>query len=133
MFEDWELPVHAEAAKHLPPPGDIVRPSEDTELTGGDVLDFGGGARVVAAPGHTDGSIALYLPAHGVPFTEDTIAASPTDGNGMLGVSNLDRQRTLSSFRELALLDTEVACFGHGDPVPRAASTVLREAAETYA
>ncbi|MEV0224098.1 hypothetical protein [Streptomyces sp. NPDC050704] len=53
----------------------------------------------------------------------DTIAAAPAAGTTAPGVFDLglalDRQRTLRSFREPALLDTEMARFGHGDPVTR--------------
>ncbi|MEU8487246.1 MBL fold metallo-hydrolase [Streptomyces sp. NPDC048641] len=130
VFEDWERPLHAEALKLLPPqPTDPVLPCEVRELTDGDVLDFGGGARVVAVPGHTDGSIALHLPHHGVLFTGDAVAASPLDGQVVLGVFNLDRRRAVDSFRTLAALDSDVACFGHGDPVTSGAAAALRSVA----
>ncbi|MER5914924.1 MBL fold metallo-hydrolase [Streptomyces sp. NPDC001982] len=131
VFEDWELPIHAEAAKQLPP-GDPVPPERVTDLSDGDVLGFGGGARVVHAPGHTHGSIALHIPAHGVLFTGDAVAAAPVTGSVMLGVFNLDRARAIASFHRLAGLDADVACFGHGDPVTGQASAVLRKAADTY-
>ncbi|QJS13364.1 MBL fold metallo-hydrolase [Streptomyces argyrophyllae] len=124
-FEEWELPVHAEAARHLPE-GPPVPPAALTEVTDGDVLGFGGGARVVHVPGHTDGSIALFLPAHGVLFTGDTVAAAPDDGTPMAGVFNLDRARLLASIGRLADLGAEVACFGHGDPVLSGAGAALR-------
>ncbi|MER6471304.1 MBL fold metallo-hydrolase [Streptomyces collinus] len=127
-FEDWELPLHAAAAAQLPD-GEPVRPPGVTAVSDGDVLDFGGGARVVHVPGHTDGSMALYLPAEGVLFTGDTVAASPVDGAVIPGVFNLDRPRLLAGFHRLAALDTEVACFGHGEPVLGGASAVLRRAA----
>ncbi|MEU0005829.1 MBL fold metallo-hydrolase [Streptomyces sp. NPDC006314] len=126
-FEEWELPVHAEAARHLPK-GTPFPPAVVTGLSDGDVLDFGGGARVLHVPGHTDGSIALFLPAEGVLFTGDTVAASPVDGSVMPGVFNLDRPRLLASVGRLAELDAEVACFGHGDPVMGDAAAVLRSA-----
>ncbi|MER6629377.1 MBL fold metallo-hydrolase [Streptomyces sp. NPDC000987] len=129
VFEDWERPLHEKAAGLLPD-GDFARPERLTELSDGDVLDFGGGARVVHVPGHTDGSIALHLPRYGVLFTGDTVAASPVDGSVIPGVFNLDRPRLLDSFRRLAALDPDVACFGHGDPVNGGASTVLRRAAD---
>ncbi|WP_405770503.1 MBL fold metallo-hydrolase [Streptomyces sp. NBC_00080] len=44
----------------------------------------------------------------------------------------LDRPRALASFRRLASLDTDMACFGHGDPVTTGASAVLRKAAEDH-
>ncbi|MEV6836280.1 MBL fold metallo-hydrolase [Streptomyces sp. NPDC051133] len=124
-FEEWELPIHAAAAEHLPA-GTPVPPPAVTGLSDGDVLDFGGGARVVHVPGHTDGSIALFLPDEGVLFTGDTVAASPLDGAVMPGVFNLDRPRLLASVRRLAELDADVACFGHGDAVVGGAAAALR-------
>ncbi|MFC9278443.1 MBL fold metallo-hydrolase [Streptomyces collinus] len=130
-FEDWELPLHAAAAAHLPA-GEPARPPGVTAVSDGDVLDFGGGARVVHVPGHTDGSIALFLAAEGVLFTGDTVAASPVDGAVVPGVFNLDRPRLLTGFHRLAALDTDVACFGHGEPVLGGASAALRRAAARH-
>ncbi|WP_053851385.1 MBL fold metallo-hydrolase [Streptomyces sp. NRRL B-24085] len=116
VFEDWELPLHAEAQRHLPQ-GGFTRPPRLTELSDGDELDFGDGARVVHAPGHTPGSIALHLPRHGVLFTGDTVAASPFDGKVMLGVFNVDRAQAVDSFAKLVALGPDIACFGHGGPI----------------
>ncbi|MEV5978583.1 MBL fold metallo-hydrolase [Streptomyces sp. NPDC052114] len=133
VYEDWEIPIHAAAKELLPPaPEDPVLPGEIREVADGDVLDFGGGARVVGAPGHTAGSVAVHLPAHGVLFTGDAVAASPVDGQVILGVLNVDRERAIASFRRLAALEHEVACFGHGGPVTERASEVLRAAADGY-
>ncbi|MFG2129379.1 MBL fold metallo-hydrolase [Streptomyces sp. NPDC048751] len=132
VFEDWEIPLHAEAAKHLPP-GAFARPEAVTELSDDDALDFGDGARVVHVPGHTHGSIALHLPRHGVLFTGDAVAASPVDGTVLLGVFNVDRAQAIASFHRLAALDTDVACFGHGDPGLGRAGARLRETADRYA
>ncbi len=100
----------------------------DRELNDGDVLDFGGGAHVLAIPGHTEGSIAVHLPEHGVLFAGDTIA---NVGTVMLGVFNQDRARTVASFKRLAALDVETACFGHGEPIRTAAGDRIREVAVT--
>jgi len=123
-FTDFERELHAQVAAGLPaaPPVRVDRAVRD-----GDVLDFGGGAQVVSTPGHTDGSIALYLPEPGVAFTGDIVAEH--GGQVMLGVFNLDRGLTTSSFRRLADLDVDVACFGHGEPVIGKASKPLREVA----
>lgn len=48
----------------------------DVEVTDGDELDFGGGARIVGIPGHTPGSIAIHLPKHCVLFTGKAIRAA---------------------------------------------------------
>ncbi|NEB77846.1 MBL fold metallo-hydrolase [Streptomyces sp. SID14478] len=133
VHEDGERLLHAQALARLPPvPACPVLPDAVRELADGDVLDFGGGARVVGVPGHTDGSIALELPEHGVLFTGDAVAASPVDGQVILGVFNLDRAQAVASFHRLAALDSDVACFGHGDPVAGGAAKALRAAAARY-
>ena len=125
-FEDWEIPIYERVSAGLP---DAAPPARvDRELDDGDVLDFGGGARVLAIPGHTEGSIAVHLPEHGVLFTGDTIA---NVGNLMLGTFNQDRARTVASFQRLAALDVDTACFGHGEPIVSRAGDRIREAGVT--
>ena len=126
VFEDWEVPIYQRVSVGLPdttPPVPIER-----ELVDGDVLDFGGGAEILAIPGHTQGSIAIYLPRHGVLFTGDTIANVSTV---MLGVFNQDRVQTVAAFQRLAALDVETACFGHGQPISSGARDRIREVAAT--
>lgn len=72
----------------LPPLPDAPPVRVDRDLSDGEVLDFG--ARVVHIPGHTDGSIALHLPEHGVLFTGDTVAN--VDDRTILGVFNRARR-----------------------------------------
>jgi glyoxylase-like metal-dependent hydrolase (beta-lactamase superfamily II) len=126
VFEDWEVPIDQRVSVGLPD----VAPSVPVtrELVDGDVLDFGGGADVLAIPGHTEGSIAVYLREHRVLFTGDTIANVESI---MLGVFNQDRAQTVASFRRLAALDVETACFGHGGPIASGAGDGLRQVAAT--
>ncbi|TVT24157.1 MBL fold metallo-hydrolase [Amycolatopsis rhizosphaerae] len=125
VLADWERPIFEQVSAGTP---EVAPPARvDRELTGGEVLEFGGGARVLSIPGHTDGSIALHLPGHGVLFTGDT--AAHMEGQVMLGIFNLDRSRAAESFRRLAELDVETACFGHGEPITSGAGTRLREVA----
>ena len=126
VFEDWEIPIHQRVSAGLPDVAPAV-PAVD-ELHDGDVLDFGGGAEILAVPGHTDGSIAIHLPRHGVLFTGDTIA---NVGTVMLGVFNQDRAQTVASFKRLAALDVETACFGHGEPITSRAGSQIRDVAAT--
>ncbi len=132
VFEDWEIPIHQRVSVGLPdaaPPVSVVHELHMLhELHEGDVLDFGGGAEVLSVPGHTDGSIAIYLPRHGVLFTGDTVANVETV---MLGVFNQDRAQTVASFKRLAALDVETACFGHGEPIASGAGAQIRDAAAT--
>ncbi|MFE1319026.1 MBL fold metallo-hydrolase [Kitasatospora phosalacinea] len=120
---DWERALYENKPALPPAPPARV----DRELADGDVLDFGGGAHVVGVPGHTDGSIALYLPGPGVLFTGDAVAN--VQGHTMVGVFNRSHEQAVASLRRLAELDTATACFGHGDPILTGAADRLRAAA----
>lgn len=119
---DWELPLweHGLTVPEAPPT------RVDREVTGGEVLPFGDGARVVHAPGHTAGSIAIHLPRHGVLFTGDTVASVE---RVMLGVFNVDRAEAAATFRRLAALAPRTVCVGHGDPLTENAAAAMEAAA----
>jgi glyoxylase-like metal-dependent hydrolase (beta-lactamase superfamily II) len=119
---DWELPLW----EHGLTCPDAPRTRVDREVTGGEVLPFGDGARVVHAPGHTAGSIALHLPRHGVLFTGDSVASVE---RVMLGVFNVDRAGAAATFRRLAALAPRTVCFGHGDPLTENAAALMEAAA----
>ncbi|MEV8531672.1 MBL fold metallo-hydrolase [Streptomyces sp. NPDC051211] len=120
---DWEIPLYAHGMTVPEAPPTRV----DRELEDGDRLPFGDGAYVVHAPGHTDGSIAVHLPAHGVLFTGDCVAGV---GQVILGVFNVDRARAIDTFHRLAALSPSVACFGHGDPLTSETAATLKAVAE---
>ena len=107
----------------------MIPPRIDREIGDGDELGFGDGAVAVAVPGHTPGSVALYLPRHRVLFTGDAVARRP-DGTVICGMFNVNRAQAAASTRRLAGLDTAVACFGHGEPLTRDAAAELRAAAQ---
>jgi hypothetical protein len=44
----------------------------------------------------------------------------------ILGPFNLDRQAAAAAFRQLAGLDSDIACFGHGEPLLTGAGERLR-------
>lgn len=116
----WERDLWAGTPALPPaPPCPVVR-----EVADGDTIGFGDGARVVAVPGHTDGSIAVHLPEHGVLFAGDAVAN--VDHHTMLGVFNRDRSRAAASLTRLAELETETACFGRGEPLVQGAGAALR-------
>ena len=124
-FTEWERELHQQLAADLQPaPAAPVH----SEVADDDELPFGGGAHVLSVPGHTDGSIAIHLPRDGVLFTGDTIA---NVGTVMLGTFNQDRAQTVTSFKRLAELNVETACFGHGEPIISAAAARIRATAAT--
>jgi glyoxylase-like metal-dependent hydrolase (beta-lactamase superfamily II) len=125
---DWERPIYDQVMSQLPAQS-VIPPRIDREIGDGDELGFGNGAVAVAVPGHTPGSVAIYLPMHRVLFTGDAVARR-TDGTVVLGVFNVDRAQAAASLRLLADLDTTVACFGHGEPVTDDAAAQLEAAAQ---
>lgn len=125
---DWERPIYEQVMSQLPA-RPVVPPRIDRELADGDELGFGDGAVAVAVPGHTPGSVALYLPRHRVLFTGDAVACRP-DGTVICGVFNVNRAEAAASVSRLATLDVTVACFGHGEPLAHDAAAELRAAAQ---
>jgi glyoxylase-like metal-dependent hydrolase (beta-lactamase superfamily II) len=113
-------------------PQRIATTRVDRELRDGDEIDLDGGARVVHTPGHTPGSVALYLPSKRLLFTGDAAANAFGLGppSGPFGLFNDDHAQARESFRKLAQLDFDVACFGHGKPLDKDASLAFRRAAE---
>ena len=102
----------------------------DRELADGDEIELDGGAKVLHVPGHTAGSIALYLPGRRLLFAGDAAANALGLGppSGPFGMFNEDRAAAAASFRKLAELDFDVACFGHGPPLDKDASLAFRRA-----
>jgi glyoxylase-like metal-dependent hydrolase (beta-lactamase superfamily II) len=126
-FTPAEQHLHAVVAADLQPaPACRV----DREVIDQDVLDLGEEAVVLSVPGHTPGSIALHLPASGLLITGDTIGEH--QGQVILGPFTIDRHGAWRSLQQLASLDVEVACFGHGQPVNGSASSALRRATDPF-
>jgi glyoxylase-like metal-dependent hydrolase (beta-lactamase superfamily II) len=104
----------------------------DRELADGDEIDLGGIARIVHAPGHTPGSIAVYLPGRKLVFAGDAAANVFGVGppQGPLGLFNEDQAAARVSFSKLAALDFDAVFFGHGKPMDKDASLAFRKVAE---
>ncbi len=99
----------------------------DRLLADGDELPFAGGARVVHAPGHAAGQVALLLPGAGGVL----VAADALGNRGTLGwsVGYEDLALGAASVRRLAELEFDTAAFGHGDPIVGGADAQFRRAA----
>jgi glyoxylase-like metal-dependent hydrolase (beta-lactamase superfamily II) len=100
----------------------------DREVNDGDEVDLDGGARIIHTPGHTPGSISIYLQARRLLFAGDAVA-------NLLGVRppigwfTEDHEAARASIRKLAELDFDVALFGHGPPLDKDASRAFRKLA----
>ena len=108
----------------------LIRPSPERydpapvahEVSGGDRL--AADLRVVAAPGHTAGQIALMWPEHGgVLIAADACTNLPTLGLSII-YEDLDIGR--DTLRQLAALDFETVVFGHGAPIVGGAAERFR-------
>jgi glyoxylase-like metal-dependent hydrolase (beta-lactamase superfamily II) len=116
----WEVPLYEQTMPHVPPAPPV---RVDVRLQDGDLLPWSKPAKVIATPGHTPGSVAALFPADRVLVADDAIASH--DGQPMLGVFNNDPPIAMDSFRRLATLDVEIACFGHGEAVLADANAAL--------
>ncbi len=108
----------------------VIRPSPDRyepatiahHVADGDRL--AADLRVIAAPGHTAGQIALLWPEHGgVLIAADACTNSPTLGLSII-YEDLDVGR--ETLRQLAGLDFDTAVFGHGGPIVGGAAACFR-------
>ena len=105
----------------------------DRALQDGDVVEALGGLRVVHAPGHTPGNIALYEPQRQILFCGDSIfnGAPFSRKQGIQAPPRLfsvDAEQARRSFQALAELPIKAICFGHGEPIVDQAQEKLREA-----
>jgi glyoxylase-like metal-dependent hydrolase (beta-lactamase superfamily II) len=125
LITDEERPFYDRIAPMIPPAAPV---QVDRLLHEGDDLGWGRPTEVVDVPGHTRGSIAVYLPDERVLLTGDNVAS--LGGTPILGPFNVARQEAIESFRRLAAMDVEIACFGHGDPIVGDAHRALLNAAD---
>jgi glyoxylase-like metal-dependent hydrolase (beta-lactamase superfamily II) len=94
-----------------------------------------GGIEVLHAPGHTPGSICLYLKQEKVVIVGDVLV-----NRFRLGLPSrlftVDIPQAIQSIKRLAGLDFEIMCFGHGAPLvsggPRAVSEFAGKVERKY-
>jgi glyoxylase-like metal-dependent hydrolase (beta-lactamase superfamily II) len=100
----------------------------DRALQDGELIDALGGLQVVLAPGHTPGCVALYQPERRILFLGD-VFFHRNEGPGLPpDIVSVDVDLAAASARKVASLPTDVACFGHGEPILEGAGKQLRDA-----
>jgi len=115
-------------------PNMLMKPSPvrvDVRLADGEVLDVLGGLQVVHTPGHTPGSISLWLKEKGVIFVGDAIVNQADNLTGASEAFSLDMAEANRSVHKIAALDFEVCCFSHGTVIRSGADKRIRELAKT--
>ncbi len=104
----------------------------DRQLRDGDIIEDLGGLQIIHTPGHTPGSMSLYLPESKAIFCGDLMFNKhPITGKAGLRLSiplvTVDRTQVLHSVRELASMDSEVLCAGHGEPIMHRAGEEMKK------
>ena len=105
----------------------------DDRLDDGDVVPFGTEVRVVHVPGHTDGSIALHLPAKGTIIVGDALQYRLARRLSPPVARSTQRfKQAIRSLEKLAGLDFDTICFSHFPPLRREPRHALRRLVEQY-
>ena len=134
QLAEWEVPLYErlgtpaalKARGVLPaPPVDL-----DGQLEAGSRLGWELPTEVIAVPGHTAGSLAVFFPSERVLIAGDAIASY--EGEPILGVFNVDLVEARHSFARLAELDADLACYGHGAPIVGDAQAKLGRVASAF-
>ncbi|MDG6902166.1 MAG: MBL fold metallo-hydrolase [Nitrososphaerota archaeon] len=101
----------------------VERIKADLELKDGSTVDA---LTIVATPGHTDGSISVYLPGTAI-FVGDLLR---TDGSGKLKLASPNMSRDMEevkrSVEKISKLEFQQLLPGHGAPIQESASNALR-------
>ena len=98
----------------------------DVELEDGDLIPFGFPVQVAHLPGHTAGSIALYLPDRRLVIIGDALQykLSLKLNPPATGVTE-DPEQAMESLRKLLSLDFDTICFSHFSPMRSGARAAL--------
>ncbi len=98
----------------------------DVLVSDGQELPVLGGVEILSTPGHTPGSICLYLQDEKVLIAGDLLANRfgirlPSRG------FTVDTVQETQSIRRLIGLDFDIICFGHGAPIMHNADQVVAD------
>ncbi len=108
-----------------------IRPGEvDIPLEGGEVLKPLDGLKVIHTPGHTPGSISLFSPQKKLLMVGDAINARHKNLRLPPKVVSTNLRQAIDSVKELAQLDFDILCCGHGRPLTTNARTKVQELME---
>ena len=107
------------------------------ETNDGDEVPAAGGIKAIHTPGHTAGHLAFLWPQNGgVLFAGDAAGnifglGPPISALGAMFTE--DAVAAKESFRKLAALEFDIACFGHGGPIKGKAHAAFRHRVEKLA
>lgn len=101
----------------------------DAPINDGDELPILSGIRILHTPGHTPGSICLFLPQERLVIAGDVLAhrfklSLPSR------TFTVDIAQEIQSVKKVASLDFDVICFSHGSPLLHKARPAVVKFAE---
>jgi glyoxylase-like metal-dependent hydrolase (beta-lactamase superfamily II) len=98
----------------------------DIPVEDGDELPVAGGIKIMHTPGHTPGSICIFLKSRGAVMTGDLLAQRAGVKLPSMPFT-LDIGQEFASIKKLAGQEFETACFGHGSPLQKGAGKQVAE------
>ncbi len=101
----------------------------DIPINDGDELPILGGIRILHTPGHTPGSISLFLPQERLVIAGDVLARRFKLGLPSKAFT-VDIAQEIQSIKKIASLDFDAICFGHGSPLLHKARPAVIKFAE---
>jgi glyoxylase-like metal-dependent hydrolase (beta-lactamase superfamily II) len=97
-----------------------------SELVDGQIIDVGGGLRVVHTPGHTPGHVSLLHEASGVLITGDAIFNMASRMRWPIAAACTSFRQNQQSAHMLGELEYDVAAFTHGPEIRDGAREKVR-------
>ena len=117
--------------------GDILAPihgmwatvpvAVDELVNDGDELPILGGIKILHTPGHTPGSISLFLEQEGLVIVGDVLSRSTLGLSLPSKAFTIDLAQEIQSIRRLASLDFTLIGFGHGAALTRNARRAVTD------
>ena len=98
----------------------------------GQVLPIMGGMEVIHTPGHTAGSIMLYLKRRGIIFTGDSLLSNGRVFSRPFPFPGTDFKAYRRSVERIARLDFDIAFPGHGRPLVGGGKDKVKEMLRSY-
>ena len=104
----------------------------DEVLHDGQVLPIMDGLEVLHTPGHTPGSVVLYLRSRGILFTGDSLLSNGKVFRRPIPFPGTDFKDYRRSIERISRLDFEVALPGHGQPMMSGGQAMVKEMLHNY-
>jgi glyoxylase-like metal-dependent hydrolase (beta-lactamase superfamily II) len=99
----------------------------DELVNDGDELPILGGIKILHTPGHTPGSISLFLEQEGLVIVGDVLSRSTLGLSLPSKAFTIDLAQEIQSIRRLASLDFTSIGFGHGAALTRNARRAITD------